>query len=175
MDRKPLLETLRELPLPALFLLMAGLWIVLQLIVHSGGITVVTVVSTTVGGLLFSAVMTSLVAAARRRLGGPQRVTAFAAALRTGRAPAGADTSRWRQELDRLDRTRPRRTALLICISLLPIALGVWALTDADARPLGLLLLLLLTGLDAAVLLSVPGQRRRVQRLRQHLGATAEV
>ena len=83
--------------------------------------------------------------------------------------PPDADVVRWRQELDRADRTRFRRTAWPVAVSLLPIALGVAGLSDPAARPVAILLIVLFVGLDVATLLAVPARRRRVERLRAAL------
>lgn len=160
---------LRNLPLPALFFAAAGLWTVFQLVARIGSLNLITVVTTVIGGLFFGAVATALVEINRRRLGGPQQATDFTRALRTGTPPADADTTRWQDELDRLDRTRTRQALIAIGCSVLPIGLGIWGLFDPDARPIAVLLLVLFLGLDIAVVLALPGQRRRTHRLRTNL------
>lgn len=160
---------LRDLPLPGLFFTTAGIWILFQLIFRIGNLNPITVVTNVVGGLVFGAVMTGLVAVNRRRLGGRGQASAFTTALRTGTPPPDADTTRWRDELDRLDRTRNRRTLVSIGCSILPIGLGVLGLFDPEARLVAVLLLLLFLGLDTAVLLALPGQKRRTDRLRANL------
>lgn len=160
---------LGNLPLPALFLVMAALWVVFQLVFAIGAVTPVKLVTTAAGGLLFSAVLTGAVGLTRRRLGGTRQAASFATALKTGRVPPDADVVRWRQELDRADRTRFRRTAWPVAVSLLPIALGVAGLFDPAARPVAILLIVLFVGLDVATLLAVPARRRRVERLRAAL------
>jgi hypothetical protein len=93
------------LPLPLLFLLAGAVWVAVQQAEQAFFETLITdradLITTVLGGVVFSGIITVSTAFRRRRVGGPATQRAIVAATRTGVLPAGADAAIWSPELAR--------------------------------------------------------------------------
>ena len=161
---------LQRLPLPALYLVVAALWTVLQLVFSNRPVTTVSVAVHVLGGLVFAAILTAGIGLRRRRLGGADASIEYLRAVRSGVVPPEADTERWPAELDRTARTTVRQRWIIRVGVLLPLGLGIWGMTEQDARLLGALLAVLAV---AAIVVGEVSSRRqlvRVAALRSTLG-----
>lgn len=166
MSGSPRGNPLQRLPLPALLVVVAALWIALRLVFSHEPVTPLTVGVRVGEGLLYGTVLTVVIGLRRRRLGGTDASVVFLRAVRTGEVPVGVDSARWRSELERTDRMTRRQRWIIRVGWLLPLGLGVWGLTEADSRALGGLLVVLAV---AALVAGEVGARRqlaRVERLR---------
>jgi hypothetical protein len=153
---------LQRLSLPALYLVVAALWTVLQLVFSDRAVTPVSVVVHALGGLVFAAILTAGVGLRRRRLGGADASIEYLRAVRSGVVPQEADTDRWPAELDRTARTTVRQRWIIRIGALLPFALGIWGATEQDSRLLGVLLAVLAV---AAVVVGELSSRRQLARV----------
>ena len=153
---------LQRLPLPGLFLVVAALWTVLQLVFSNTPVTPASVVVHLLGGLVFAAILTTGVGLRRRRLGGADASVEYLRAVRSGVVPADADTERWPAELDHTARTVVRQRWIIRVGWLLPFGLGIWGTTEPDARLLGALLAVLAI---AAVVVGEVSTRRQLARV----------
>ena len=163
---------LQRLPLPLLFLVIFVIWSGSRLVFAHGTLDPLRIGIDVVGGLVIAAILTAGIGARRRRLGGTDASLLFARAVRTGELPAGTDTAHWPEELDRTER-RLRRTVWFVRIGgLLPFGLGVWGLTDPDARLLGAVLAVGMVAGWIATEVSLRRTTARIARLRDQLGRT---
>jgi hypothetical protein len=160
---------LQRLPLPIFFFVAMGIWVAGQLIV-AGRIDPIRITVDAIGGLVFASIFTGSLAVRRRRLGGADEYLQYARAMRSGTVPGGVDTSRWPAALDASERRIRRYRWLIPLLALLPIALGVWGLTDPESRVIGGLLIVLMIAAVIVAEAFVPRDLAKVSRIRDEIG-----
>jgi hypothetical protein len=158
---------LQRLPLPALFVVIVVIWAGGRLVFAHGTIDATRVVLDVIGGVLIAAIATVGVGRRRRRLGGIDASLQYLRAVRTGDAPADADTTGWSTELDRSEARIRRQRWFIRVAGLLPFGLGVWAATMADSRVIGILLAVAMVAGWIFTEVSTPRAIARMERLRQ--------
>ena len=119
---------------------------------------------------MFASIFTGSLSVRRRRLGGADAYLQYARALRSGSVPEGVDTSDWPAALDASERRIRRYRWSMPILALLPIALGVWGLTDPESRVVGGLLIVLMVAAVTAAEAFVPRDLAKVNRIRQQIG-----
>lgn len=169
-DRRPG-NPIQRLPLPAFFIVVVLLWVTLQTVFSTERVDAISVTVHVIGGIVFASIITVTVGLRRRRLGGAGAAVDFMHAVRTGSVPDGVDTSEWPAELDRTATTTRRQRWFVRIGGLLPFGLGVWGLTDPDARVLGIVLASAMVVGWVVGEVSSRRQLARVDRLRTQLTA----
>jgi hypothetical protein len=160
---------LQRLPLPAFFVVVLVLWVVLQTIFDDHRVDGISIGTRVIGGLIFASVLTFGVGVRRRRLGGADASIAYLRALKTGVVPPDVDTRAWPAELDRTAAATRRSRWVIRVGALVPIGLGVWGTTEPDARVLGVLVGVLGIAAIVAGEVLTPRQLTRIEHLRSEL------
>jgi len=109
------------LPLGVFFPAIFVVWTGVRLGLAAGGgdrITTALVAFEVIGGLIFTGIMTALLAWRRRRSGGKSVYTAMNTAVRTGRLQEDAEPSLWAPERERRRRSfsRARVANPIVCV-----------------------------------------------------------
>ena len=157
---------LQRLPLPAFFVAVLVLWVVLQTVFSDRPTDGVSIATRVLGGAVFATVLTVGVGLRRRRLGGADASIAYLRALKSGVVPPDVDTNAWDAELDRTAAATRRSRWVIRIGSLLPLGLGIWGATVPDARTVGIILIVLAVAAIVAGEISAPRQLARIDRPR---------
>ncbi|UKF26770.1 hypothetical protein [Clavibacter nebraskensis] len=150
-----------------LFVLVVLIRLLLEAVMLEDGLSVGRAIATVVGSLLFSGVMTLIVARQRRRSGGADTMAEVTTSLKTRRLPLDADPATWIPALEWRRRQFRRSLWLMPVLVVVLMAMGVATIVFAPESPAGWIVLGVFLVLGVV---SVLQARRTIPRIDDLLG-----
>ncbi|RIJ08135.1 hypothetical protein DZF97_11250, partial [Clavibacter nebraskensis] len=142
---KALSDRFQRAPLGIVFVVLFVLVVVIRLLLEAvmleDGLSVGRAIATVVGSLLFSGVMTLIVARQRRRSGGADTMAEVTTSLKTRRLPLDADPATWIPALEWRRRQFRRSLWLMPVLVVVLMAMGVATIVFAPESPAGWIVL----------------------------------
>jgi protein-S-isoprenylcysteine O-methyltransferase Ste14 len=161
---KALSDRFQRAPLGIVFLVLFVLVVVIRLLLEAvmleDGLSLGRAIATVIGSLLFSGVMTLVVARQRRRSGGADTMAEVTASLKTRRLPLDADPATWIPALKWRRRQFRRSMWLMPVLVLVLVAMGVAAVILGS--PAGWIIVVVFLALGVV---SVEQARRTLPRI----------
>jgi protein-S-isoprenylcysteine O-methyltransferase Ste14 len=161
---KALSDRFQRAPLGIVFLVLFVLVVVIRLLLEAvmleDGLSLGRAIATVIGSLLFSGVMTLVVARQRRRSGGADTMAEVTASLKTRRLPLDADPATWIPALEWRRRQFRRTMWLMPVLVLVLVAMGVAAVILGS--PAGWIIVVVFLALGVV---SVEQARRTLPRI----------
>jgi peptidoglycan/LPS O-acetylase OafA/YrhL len=172
---KALSDRFQRAPLGIVFLVLFVIVVVIRLLLEAvmleDGLSVGRAIATVIGSLLFSGVMTLVVARQRRRSGGADTMAEVTASLKTRRLPLDADPATWIPALEWRRRQFRRSMWLMPVLVLVLVAMGVAAVVLVPGSPAGWIIVVVFLALGAV---SIVQARRAIPRIDDLLGQLRE-
>jgi peptidoglycan/LPS O-acetylase OafA/YrhL len=168
---KTLSDRFQRAPLGIVFVVLFVLVVVIRLLLEAvmleDGLSVGRAIATVIGSLLFSGVMTLVVARQRRRSGGADTMAEVTASLKTRRLPLDADPAAWIPALEWRRRQFRRSMWLMPVLVLVLVAMGVAAVVLVPGSPAGWIIVVVFVALGVV---TVEQARRTLPRIDDLLG-----
>jgi peptidoglycan/LPS O-acetylase OafA/YrhL len=163
---KALSDRFQRAPLGIVFVVLFVLVVVIRLLLEAvmleDGLSLGRAIATVIGSLLFSGVMTLVVARQRRRSGGADTMAEVTASLKTRRLPLDADPATWIAALEWRRRQFRRSMWLMPVLVVVLIAMGVAAVVLVPGSPAGWIIVVVFLALGVV---SVEQARRTIPRI----------
>jgi peptidoglycan/LPS O-acetylase OafA/YrhL len=145
-----------------LFVIVVVIRLLLEAVMREDGLSLGRAIATVIGSLLFSGVMTLVVARQRRRSGGADTMAEVTASLKTRRLPLDADPAIWIPALEWRRRQFRRSMWLMPVLVVVLIAMGVAAVVLVPGSPAGWIIVVVFLALG---IVSVEQARRTIPRI----------
>jgi hypothetical protein len=175
---KRLSDRFQRAPLGIVFLVLAGLVVVVRLLVEAllldDGLSLGRTVATLIGSLLFAGVMTLVVARQRRRSGGTDTMADVTTAVKERRLPIHADPAVWIPALEWRRRQFQRSLWLTPVLAVVAVASGVAAVVLIPDSIAGWIVVVVFVGLTVASVVQVRRTLPRIDDLLRQLRARTD-
>ncbi|MBF4631981.1 hypothetical protein ITJ42_12215 [Clavibacter michiganensis subsp. phaseoli] len=124
-----------------LFLIVVVVRLLLEAVMLDDGLSLGRTIATVIGSLLFSGVLTLVVARQRRRSGGADTMAEVTTSLKTRRLPLDADPATWIPALEWRRRQFRRSLWLMPVLVVVLVAMGVATIVFVPESPAGWIVL----------------------------------
>ncbi|RII90147.1 hypothetical protein DZF95_12970 [Clavibacter michiganensis] len=142
---KALSDRFQRAPLGIVFLVLFLIVVVVRLLLEAvmldDGLSLGRTIATVIGSLLFSGVLTLVVARQRRRSGGADTMAEVTTSLKTRRLPLDADPATWIPALEWRRRQFRRSLWLMPVLVVVLVAMGVATIVFVPESPAGWIVL----------------------------------